>query len=69
MTMIIWKVGEDRAVLLEDVHLVRTLLSRRLVWIELCADVLYVCIAGSTSQTGNAYYDAARDSRRAPGAH
>ncbi|KAK0513864.1 hypothetical protein JMJ35_003586 [Cladonia borealis] len=25
--------------------------------------------AGSISQTGNAYYDAARDSRRAPGAH
>ena len=66
MTMTIWKVGEDLAVVgvvLEVVHLVSTLgLGRSFV-------LMCVCIASSPSKTGNAYYDAARDSRRAAGAH
>ena len=69
MTMIIWKAGEGLAVaevVLEPVHLVSSSF-------ESCGVdsfvLMSVCIAGSTPHTGNAYYDAARDSRRAPGAH
>lgn len=67
--MIIWKAGEDLAVVgvvLEPVHLVSSPL-------EACGVdsfvLMFICIAGSTPKTGNAYYDAARDSRRAPGSH
>lgn len=71
MTMIIWKAGEELAVvgvLLEADRLVRVRpLEACVVWDTFV--LMFVCIAGSTSKTGNAYYDAARDSRRAAGAH